>query len=109
MRGDRNACTTEGRGRHRGVITSDSWNNVLMYVPPKFAVNEENAWSIVEDAGAGVLVITTSEGLASVFVPVIVSDDRRTLLSHLARANPWWKSVGAGTDVLALFLTASAY
>jgi len=80
-----------------------------MYVPPKFAVNEENAWSIVEDAGAGVLVITTSEGLASVFVPVIVSDDRRTLLSHLARANPWWKSVGDGADVLALFLTASAY
>lgn len=45
----------------------------------------------------------------SVFVPVVVSDDRRTLTSHLAKANPWWREVKAGDEVLALFLTASAY
>jgi hypothetical protein len=55
------------------------------------------------------LVIQTPEGLASVYVPVIVSEDRRTMLSHLARANPWWKTVSDGTEVLALFLAASAY
>jgi transcriptional regulator len=29
--------------------------------------------------------------------------------SHLAKANPWWQGVGSDTDVLALFLVASAY
>jgi transcriptional regulator len=80
-----------------------------MYVPPKFFVDDQEAWRIVNDAGAGMLVIQTRDGLASVYVPVIVSKDRRTMLSHLARANPWWKSVSDGTEVLALFLAASAY
>jgi transcriptional regulator len=80
-----------------------------MYVPPKFFVDDQAAWRIVDDAGAGMLVIQTPEGLASVYVPVIVSEDRRTMLSHLARANPWWKTVSDGTEVLALFLAASAY
>jgi transcriptional regulator len=80
-----------------------------MYVPPRFSVDDAAAWRIVDDAGAGMLVLHTSGGLASVYVPVIVSDDRRTMLSHLARANPWWRSVTDGTEVLALFLAASAY
>lgn len=80
-----------------------------VYVPPKFAVDDDDAWRIVNDAGAGMLVIATADGLKSVFVPVIVSEDRRKLLSHLARANPWWKSVNDGMDVLGLFLAASAY
>lgn len=80
-----------------------------MYVPANFAVSDDEAWRIVIDAGAGMLVITTSEGLASVFVPVLVSDDRRSLSSHVAKANPWWKSASDGSDVLALFVAASAY
>jgi transcriptional regulator len=80
-----------------------------MYVPPKFAVDEEEAWKIVNDAGAGMLVIQTPEGLASVYVPILVGGDRSIMETHVARANPWWKSVGEGADVLALFLAASAY
>ena len=80
-----------------------------MYVPPKHAVDDDDAWLIVKDAGAGSLVIVTPLGMASVFVPVVVSEDRRTLTSHLARANSWWKSVRTGDEVLALFLAASAY
>lgn len=80
-----------------------------MYVPPKFAVDDEEAWSIVAEAGAGMLVTQSLEGLKSVYVPILVSDDRRSLATHVARANPWWKSVGEGAEVLALFLTASAY
>lgn len=55
------------------------------------------------------LVIATPDGLQSVFVPVIVSDDRRTILSHVARANSWWRSLSEKSEVLALFLSASAY
>jgi len=80
-----------------------------MYVPPKFKVGDEDAWRIVTDAGAGMLVIATTQGLASVFVPVVMSEDRRTLRSHLAKANPWWKAAVEGTEVLALFVAASAY
>jgi transcriptional regulator len=80
-----------------------------MYVPPKHAVDDDEAWRIVRDAGAGMLVIATSNGLASVFVPVVVSEDRRTMTSHLAKANSWWKVVNDETEVLALFLTASTY
>lgn len=78
-------------------------------MPSSFSVDEDGAWNVVDEAGAGMLVIQTDRGLASVYVPVIVSDDRRTMRTHVARANPWWKWVGEETEVLALFLTASAY
>jgi transcriptional regulator len=80
-----------------------------VYVPPKFAVDDDEAWQIVDDAGAGMLVIHTPEGMASVYVPILVSEDRRVLATHVARANPWWEAVGDGAEVLALFLVASAY
>lgn len=80
-----------------------------MYVPAKHAVDEEAAWAIVRESGAGMLVIAAPDGLQSVFVPVVVSDDRRTIVSHVARANSWWRSLTNGTEVLAIFLAASAY
>jgi transcriptional regulator len=80
-----------------------------MYVPKAFAIDDDEAWRVVDDAGAGMLVIQTGKGLASVYVPVVVSSDRRTIETHVAKANPWWKSVDDGTEVLALFVVASAY
>ncbi|MGC1420542.1 MAG: FMN-binding negative transcriptional regulator [Acidimicrobiales bacterium] len=80
-----------------------------MYVPPNFKVDEAAAWRVVDDAGAGMLVINTDEGLMSVFVPVVTSEDRRTIRFHVARANAWWRAVEDGDEVLALFLAASAY
>ena len=80
-----------------------------MYVPDKFSTDERDAWRIVCDAGAGVLVRSTSSGLASVFVPVLVRDGGRSLVAHVARANPWWREVQPDTEVLGLFVAASAY
>ena len=80
-----------------------------MYVPAKFSIDEEAAWRVVREAGAGSLVISTSSGLENVFVPVTVSDDHRTIRSHVARANPWWRLARDGSEVLGLFLCASAY
>jgi transcriptional regulator len=80
-----------------------------MYVPPKHAIDEEAAWQIVREAGAGMLVVATPDGLQSVFVPVVVNDDHTKILSHLARANSWWRSLKDGDEVLGLFLVASAY
>lgn len=80
-----------------------------MYVPPKHAIDEKAAWNVVREAGAGMLVVETPDGLQSVFVPVVVSDDRSTILTHLAKANSWWRSLHDGDEVLGLFLVASAY
>lgn len=80
-----------------------------MYVPSKHAVDEEAAWAIVREAGAGMLVVAAPDGLQSVFVPVIVSEDRTKILSHVAKANSWWRGVSDGDEVLGLFVVASAY
>jgi len=80
-----------------------------VYVPPKHAVDEEAAWGIVREAGAGMLVVAAPDGLQSVFVPVIVSADRTKIFSHVAQANSWWRAVRDGDEVLGLFLVASAY
>lgn len=80
-----------------------------MYVPPKHAIDEEAAWGVVREAGAGMLVAESSDGLQSVFVPVIVSDDHTKILTHVAKANSWWRSLNDGDEVLGLFLVASAY
>ena len=80
-----------------------------MYVPPKHAIDEEAAWAIIREAGAGMLVVAKSDGLQSVFVPVVVSEDRTKILTHVAKANSWWRSLNDGDEVLGLFLVASAY
>ena len=80
-----------------------------MYVPAKFITDLDAAWGIVTDAGAGHVVVATPEGLRSVFVPVVVSADRQRVSSHVARANPWWRELDEGHDVMALFVAASAY
>jgi len=72
-------------------------------------MDEDAAWAVVREAGAGMLVVAAAGGLQSVFVPVIVSDDRTKVLSHVARANPWWRVVADDDEVLGLFLVASAY
>ncbi len=80
-----------------------------MYVSPKFHLSDDDAWGVVADVGAATLVRATPQGLDSAFAPVLVSEDRRALYSHLAKANPWWRDVESGADVLALFVAASAY
>jgi transcriptional regulator len=80
-----------------------------VYVPPKHAIDDKAAWKIVREAGAGMLVVETPEGLQSVFVPVVVGEDRTKILTHVAKANPWWRSLSDGDEVLALFVVASAY
>ena len=80
-----------------------------MYNPPAFRADDEGAWRLVHDAGAATLVIATPGGLESAFTPVLLSQDRRTMSVHLAKANPWLRALKPGGEVLAIFLAASAY
>lgn len=81
----------------------------LVYRPPQFLLDDDDAWKIVADVGAATLVRTTENGLESAFAPVIVSESRDKLFAHLARANSWWRGATPDADVLALFVAASAY
>jgi transcriptional regulator len=80
-----------------------------MYTPPKFAVDEDTAWGIVAEAGAGLFVRHGEDGLASVLLPVLVSSDRTLVSAHVAKANSWWRGLSDGAEVLAVFVAASAY
>ena len=80
-----------------------------MYTPPAFAIDENEAWNVVAEAGAGMFVRQSSSGLLSVFAPVTLSEDRTILRTHIAKANSWWKDIEGETDVLIIFLAASAY
>ena len=85
------------------------WQNCLMYVPSRYAMTDTEAWSAVADIGAGFLVVSSAEGLRSVFVPVAVDDDRQRIFAHVARGNSWWSSARDGDQVTALFNRAHAY
>ena len=80
-----------------------------MYRPPHFTMSDDAAWDVIKEVGAGTLVHSAISGLESAYVPVIVSEDRQHLYSHLAKANHWWRHVTTGDEVLVLFVGASAY
>ena len=80
-----------------------------MYRPPHFTMSDDAAWDVIKEVGAGTLVLSALTGLESAYVPVIVSEDRQHLYSHLAKANHWWRDATTGDEVLALFVGASAY
>lgn len=79
-----------------------------MYTLPSFALDDDAAVRVLARAGAGFLVHPGPEGLTSVFVPLVLSADRRTLTTHVARANSWWREAD-GAPVLVLVLDASSY
>lgn len=80
-----------------------------VYVPAAFRLDDEEAWNVVADAGAATLVVASGGTLDSAFAPVVVSDDRLVVRAHLAKANPWVRSLEPQSEVLAIFLAASAY
>ncbi len=79
-----------------------------MYTLPSFKLDDDDAWSMVNEAGAGFYVRPSTSGLLSVFAPIVVGDDRRTISTHVARANDWWRDAD-GDEVLVLVLAASTY
>jgi len=80
-----------------------------MYVPPAFRRELDDAWDIVQRAGAGVIVVATASGMRSVFAPVLADASAMTLRGHLARGNELWRLAADGDEVLASFTVADAY
>jgi transcriptional regulator len=78
-----------------------------MYLPTAFAEERtEELHRIVRDHPLGTLVTHTDQGLDANHIPFELDAARGlngTLQGHVARANPLWKDVSGGSEVLVIF------
>lgn len=84
-----------------------------MYLPEKFAESRrEELFRLMREHPLGMLVTHTSSGLEANHLPFLLDEERGTtgvLLAHVARANPVWREVGDGAEVLVVFRGAQGY
>lgn len=84
-----------------------------MYLPEKFAESRpEELFRLMREHPLGMLVTHTSSGLEADHLPFVLDEGRGTsgtLLAHVARANPIWREVGDGVEVLVVFRGAQGY
>ena len=86
-----------------------------MYRPAAFDVDDpEVLRAAIEVAGPAHLVTVnrTDEGtiaMQSSVVPLLVDRAENTLVGHLARPNPQWRSLAPGVEALAIFAGPDAY
>jgi transcriptional regulator len=79
-----------------------------MYRPSSFAEDRPDVLrALIERHPLGALVSVTEAGLAAEHVPMLF--DGRKLRAHVARANPIWRTLPAGSPVLVIFQGAGAY
>jgi transcriptional regulator len=80
-----------------------------MYLPAHFEQHDRAALhALVRDHPLATLIVATPDGPTADLIPLILSDDARTLQGHVARANPLWQHAD-GTRVLAVFSGPEAY
>ena len=74
-----------------------------MYIPKHFEVDElEVLTSFIEANAFGQLITQVDGRLFSSHLPIMLSDDRKTLFAHIARANSQHKTI-EGQEVLLSF------
>ncbi|MCW2541398.1 MAG: FMN-binding negative transcriptional regulator [Frankiales bacterium] len=71
-----------------------------MYVPSHFAVDPDEARAQLAAGVAGNLVTPTAQGLQATFLPLLLSEDGRAMLGHVARNNPHWQAIPSGDSLL---------
>ncbi|MBB2494215.1 FMN-binding negative transcriptional regulator [Aquipseudomonas ullengensis] len=84
-----------------------------MYIPKAFAVTDLDALhGLIEQTPLALLVSQGEQGLQASHLPLLLKPDEGefgTLYGHFARANPQWRSLAAGAEVLLVFQGADAY
>jgi transcriptional regulator len=84
-----------------------------MYIPPQFAEPRlEELHRIVREHALGVLITNSSAGLDANHLPFMLDADTGgygVLTAHVARANPLWREVQNGQEVLVVFRGVDAY
>ena len=74
--------------------------------------NVSELHAMMQAIGFATIAANGPDGLIAAHIPLILDeDDNRTvtLRGHVSRANPFWRAVGAGTDVLAIFVGPHHY
>lgn len=84
-----------------------------MYQPsPTAETNPEELHRIVRDHPLGMLVTKTARGFEADHLPFLLDETagpHGTLIAHVARANPLWREVGEGADVMVVFRGPQGY
>lgn len=81
-----------------------------MYLPPQFAEpRTEELHRIVRDHPLGMLVTHTAAGLDANHLPFLLDAEQGLLVAHVARANPVWREVANGAEVLVVFRGVQGY
>ncbi|WP_122667142.1 FMN-binding negative transcriptional regulator [Pseudomonas viridiflava] len=84
-----------------------------MYTPSAFTDNElASLHSLIEQTRLAILVTHDEQGLQASHLPLLLRSDegaQGTLYGHLAKANPQWRALQQGAEVLVIFPGADAY
>ena len=84
-----------------------------MYLPSHFAETRvEVLHQAIRDAGLATLVTSGTGGLDANHIPLLLEAEPRplgTLIGHVARANPLWRTTPGGAAALAIVLGPDAY
>lgn len=81
-----------------------------MYSPHHYRENREDLiYEIIQNFSFATLISVTSEGPFVSHLPVLLDPEKKTLLSHCARANPHWKHFQDDNPVTVVFTGPHAY
>ncbi|MCE2943956.1 MAG: FMN-binding negative transcriptional regulator [Xanthomonadaceae bacterium] len=84
-----------------------------MYQPAQFAEHRPEEWHrLIREHPLGMLVTATAAGLEAEHLPFVLEAERGpsgTLLAHVARANPVWRTVREGDAVMVVFRGVQGY
>jgi transcriptional regulator len=85
----------------------------LVYMPPQFIEDDvPTLHAAIRQARIASLVTSGPSGLVASHIPMLVDPGPGpfgTLRGHIARANPQWRDVTAGSQSLAIFLGPNSY
>ena len=80
-----------------------------MYTPPKFKVDDPAViHSFIREHSFGLLLSLEGDEIHDTHTPFIISEDG-SLVGHIARANPQWKSWTDGSSVKVIFTGPHSY
>jgi transcriptional regulator len=84
-----------------------------MYLPEMFAEpRRDELFRLMREHPLGMLVTHTVSGLEANHLPFLLDEERGaagTLIAHVARANPIWRELADGAEVLVVFRGAQGY
>ena len=83
-----------------------------MYIPKHFAQSDANElYRLIRAYPLATLITVSNQGMEANHIPLYLGkvEDKDVLQGHLARANPLWKNLPDGSDVLVVFQGPHAY